>query len=190
MPNLLRIRLSLKGRPIRTYLFDKSQISIGRSPVADVEPSRRLLSGEHTGLVLHCGSIARVLARRTASRGGVLPVLPLPIRGRSRLRSSLPRRLPLQSVPVDFVVLRIRSPRVAGGYPLRVRIPGTGDLAKTPRRCHGRARNYKLFARPLGRDTRGVAFLVIALASTTGLVTLQKADVWQGNRSIGGVRRC
>lgn len=36
MPNLLRVRLSLKGRPIRTFTFDKKDVSIRRDPTCDI----------------------------------------------------------------------------------------------------------------------------------------------------------
>ena len=36
MPNLLRVRLSLKGRPIKTYTFDQKDVSIGRDPESDI----------------------------------------------------------------------------------------------------------------------------------------------------------
>ena len=36
MPNLLRVRLSLKGRPLRTYTFEKKDVSIGRDPLCDI----------------------------------------------------------------------------------------------------------------------------------------------------------
>jgi predicted component of type VI protein secretion system len=36
MPNLLRVRLSLKGRPLRTFTFEKKDVSIGRDPLCDI----------------------------------------------------------------------------------------------------------------------------------------------------------
>ena len=36
MPNLLKVRLSLKGRPIRSYTFNKKSVSIGRDPASDI----------------------------------------------------------------------------------------------------------------------------------------------------------
>lgn len=36
MPNLLKVRLSLKGRPIRSFTFNKKDVSIGRDPDSDI----------------------------------------------------------------------------------------------------------------------------------------------------------
>jgi pSer/pThr/pTyr-binding forkhead associated (FHA) protein len=36
MPNLLRVRLSLKGRPLKTYTFDQKDIRIGRDPECEI----------------------------------------------------------------------------------------------------------------------------------------------------------
>ncbi len=36
MPNMLRVRLSLKGRPIKTFTFDQKDVSIGRDPESDI----------------------------------------------------------------------------------------------------------------------------------------------------------
>ena len=36
MPNLLKVRVSLKGRPMRTYTFNKKEVSIGRDPSSDI----------------------------------------------------------------------------------------------------------------------------------------------------------
>lgn len=47
MPNLLKVRLSLKGRPIRTYLFDKPSVSIGRNPDADIFLDNTGISRDH-----------------------------------------------------------------------------------------------------------------------------------------------
>jgi pSer/pThr/pTyr-binding forkhead associated (FHA) protein len=36
MPNLLKVRLSLKGRPLRSFTFNKKTVSIGRDPASDI----------------------------------------------------------------------------------------------------------------------------------------------------------
>jgi len=36
MPNLFKVRVSLKGRPMRAYTFNKKSISIGRDPASDI----------------------------------------------------------------------------------------------------------------------------------------------------------
>jgi pSer/pThr/pTyr-binding forkhead associated (FHA) protein len=47
MSNQLRVRLSLKGRPIRTYTFKKQTVSIGRDPSADIFLDNFGISREH-----------------------------------------------------------------------------------------------------------------------------------------------
>jgi pSer/pThr/pTyr-binding forkhead associated (FHA) protein len=47
MPSLLNVRLSLKGRPVRTYTFEKPTISIGRNPAADMFLDNTGISREH-----------------------------------------------------------------------------------------------------------------------------------------------
>jgi len=47
MPNLLKVRLSLKGRPIRTYTFNKKLISIGRDPASDIFLDNTGISRNH-----------------------------------------------------------------------------------------------------------------------------------------------
>lgn len=47
MPNLLKVRLSLKGRPIRTYTFNKKAISIGRDPASDIFLDNTGISRNH-----------------------------------------------------------------------------------------------------------------------------------------------
>ena len=47
MPNLLKVRLSLKGRPIRAFTFNKQSISIGRDPAADIYLDNTGISREH-----------------------------------------------------------------------------------------------------------------------------------------------
>jgi pSer/pThr/pTyr-binding forkhead associated (FHA) protein len=47
MPNLLKVRLSLKGRPIRTYTFNKKAISIGRDPGSDIFLDNTGISRNH-----------------------------------------------------------------------------------------------------------------------------------------------
>lgn len=36
MPNLLKVRVSLMGRPVRSYTFNKKSVSIGRDPTSDI----------------------------------------------------------------------------------------------------------------------------------------------------------
>ena len=36
MPNLLRVRLSLKGRPLKTFTFEQKDIRIGRDPECEI----------------------------------------------------------------------------------------------------------------------------------------------------------
>ena len=47
MPNLLKIRLSLKGRPIRSYTFNKKDVSIGRDPGSDIFLDNAGISRQH-----------------------------------------------------------------------------------------------------------------------------------------------
>jgi predicted component of type VI protein secretion system len=47
MPSLLKVRLSLKGRPIRSFTFDKQTISIGRDPSADIFLDNTGVSRQH-----------------------------------------------------------------------------------------------------------------------------------------------
>jgi len=47
MPNLLKVRLSLRGRPIRSYTFNQARISIGRDPESDVFLDNTGISREH-----------------------------------------------------------------------------------------------------------------------------------------------
>jgi predicted component of type VI protein secretion system len=47
MPSLLKVRLSLKGRPIRSFTFDKQTISIGRDPTADIVLDNTGVSRQH-----------------------------------------------------------------------------------------------------------------------------------------------
>ena len=49
-PRLLKIRLSLKGRPIKSYTFNKDTILIGRSPEADIFLDNPGVSREHVKL--------------------------------------------------------------------------------------------------------------------------------------------
>jgi pSer/pThr/pTyr-binding forkhead associated (FHA) protein len=44
---LLKIRLSLKGRPIRTYVFNQDCVAIGRNPEADVHLDNEGISRDH-----------------------------------------------------------------------------------------------------------------------------------------------
>ena len=45
--NLLRVRLTLKGRPIKSYRFDQDVIIVGRDPEADVFLDNPGISREH-----------------------------------------------------------------------------------------------------------------------------------------------
>ena len=47
MPNLLRVRLSLKGRPLRTYTFEQKEVSIGRDPTCDICLDNTGISRQH-----------------------------------------------------------------------------------------------------------------------------------------------
>jgi len=47
---LLKIRLSLKGRPIKTYTFNKEVITVGRNPEADVFLDNPGVSRDHLKL--------------------------------------------------------------------------------------------------------------------------------------------
>ena len=47
MPNLLRVRLSLKGRPMRSYTFAKKEVSIGRDPDCDIHLENTGISRRH-----------------------------------------------------------------------------------------------------------------------------------------------
>jgi pSer/pThr/pTyr-binding forkhead associated (FHA) protein len=47
MPNLLKVRVSLKGRPIRTYTFNKKSVSIGRDPMSDIFLDNTGISRSH-----------------------------------------------------------------------------------------------------------------------------------------------
>jgi pSer/pThr/pTyr-binding forkhead associated (FHA) protein len=48
--NLIRVRLSLKGRPIKSYAFNQDVISIGRDPGADIYLDNPGVSREHCRL--------------------------------------------------------------------------------------------------------------------------------------------
>lgn len=47
MPNLLKVRLSLKGRPIRSYTFNQTKVSIGRDPECDIFLDNTGISRNH-----------------------------------------------------------------------------------------------------------------------------------------------
>jgi predicted component of type VI protein secretion system len=47
MPNLLKVRLSLKGRPIRSYTFNKKEVTIGRDPGSDIFLDNAGISRQH-----------------------------------------------------------------------------------------------------------------------------------------------
>ncbi len=44
---ILKLRLSLKGRPVRNYVFDKGVVTIGRNPESDVILDNAGISREH-----------------------------------------------------------------------------------------------------------------------------------------------
>jgi predicted component of type VI protein secretion system len=44
---VLKIRLSLKGRPIRTYMFNQDYVTVGRNPEADVFLDNEGISRDH-----------------------------------------------------------------------------------------------------------------------------------------------
>jgi hypothetical protein len=48
--NLIRIRLSLKGRPIKSYSFNQDVITVGRDPAADIYLDNPGVSREHCRL--------------------------------------------------------------------------------------------------------------------------------------------
>jgi len=45
--NIFRIRLSLSGRPIKSYTFDKTVITVGRDPDADIFVDNPSISRDH-----------------------------------------------------------------------------------------------------------------------------------------------
>lgn len=45
--NLLKLRLSLMGRPVRNYTFDKPVVSVGRDPGSDVFVDNPGVSRDH-----------------------------------------------------------------------------------------------------------------------------------------------
>jgi len=47
---ILRLRVTLKGRPVRTYTFNQEQVTIGRDPDADVFLDNPGISREHLRL--------------------------------------------------------------------------------------------------------------------------------------------
>ncbi len=47
MPNLLKVRLSLKGRPLQTYTFNKPRVTIGRDPDSDIFLDNTGISRHH-----------------------------------------------------------------------------------------------------------------------------------------------
>jgi FHA domain-containing protein len=50
---LLRIRVSLKGRPVRAFAFSKDSITVGRDPGSDVFLDNPGVSREHCRIALH-----------------------------------------------------------------------------------------------------------------------------------------
>ncbi len=46
-PQLLKLRLSLMGRPVRNFTFDKQVVSVGRDPAADVFVDNPGISRDH-----------------------------------------------------------------------------------------------------------------------------------------------
>jgi pSer/pThr/pTyr-binding forkhead associated (FHA) protein len=55
MPSLLKVRLSLKGRPIRSFTFDKETVSIGRDPSADIFLDNTGVSRQHAQIARTAG---------------------------------------------------------------------------------------------------------------------------------------
>ena len=55
MPTLLKVRLSLKGRPLRTYTFDQKSIAIGRDPNCDIFLDNTGISRSHATIELTPG---------------------------------------------------------------------------------------------------------------------------------------
>lgn len=47
MPNLLKVRVSLKGRPVRSYTFNKKSVVIGRDPESDIFLDNTGISRKH-----------------------------------------------------------------------------------------------------------------------------------------------
>jgi pSer/pThr/pTyr-binding forkhead associated (FHA) protein len=47
MPNLLKVRLSLKGRPLQSYTFNKTRVTIGRDPGSDIFLDNTGISRHH-----------------------------------------------------------------------------------------------------------------------------------------------
>jgi len=47
MPNLLKVRVSLKGRPVRTFTFNKKTVTIGRDPTSDIFLDNTGISRSH-----------------------------------------------------------------------------------------------------------------------------------------------
>jgi len=47
MPNLLKVRVSLMGRPVRSYTFNKKSVSIGRDPTSDIFLDNTGISRSH-----------------------------------------------------------------------------------------------------------------------------------------------
>ena len=52
---LLKIRLSLKGRPIRAYVFNQDCVLIGRNPEADIQLDNPGISRDHVKIVRTAG---------------------------------------------------------------------------------------------------------------------------------------
>ena len=55
---LLKLRLSLKGRPIKTYVFNKECVLVGRNPEADVFLDNPGVSRDHCKIELASGGYA------------------------------------------------------------------------------------------------------------------------------------
>lgn len=60
-PNVLKLRLSLMGRPVRNYTFDKNVVSIGRDPNSDVFVDNPGVSRDHFRLERQPNGEYRVL---------------------------------------------------------------------------------------------------------------------------------
>jgi predicted component of type VI protein secretion system len=47
MPNLLKVRVSLMGRPVRSFTFNKKSVTIGRDPTSDIFLDNTGISRSH-----------------------------------------------------------------------------------------------------------------------------------------------
>lgn len=65
--NLLRIRVTLKGRPVRSYSFNKDVITVGRNPESDVFLDNPGISRDHCKLELRANDLYEVLDLNSAN---------------------------------------------------------------------------------------------------------------------------